>query len=91
MGEAVELIADRSVDHRMAMAVEIRPDRAVAVEVTGAFGIEEIGSRTRDDHERIDLRGAPIPHLREGVPEVLVIEAAEIAGSQGREERGHRG
>jgi hypothetical protein len=25
------------------------------------------------------------------VPEVLVIEAAEIAGSQGREERGHRG
>ena len=77
MGDAVELIPDRRVDQRMPVAVDVGPDRTVAVEVFVAFEIRQDRSAARRDDERIDLGRAPVLHLREGMPEVRLVELAE--------------
>ena len=62
----------------MTVPVQVRPDRAVAVEVVAALCVGQDRPTARDEDERILLRRAPVRHLGERVPEVGVIEPAGL-------------
>ena len=72
VGDAVELVADRLVDQRVAVAVDVAPQRRDAVEIAAPVGVDQlvpsaasiISGSSRD----------PVALLRERVPEVVVIE-----------------
>ena len=72
MGDAVELLADRGVDHRVAVAVDVAPEGGGAVEVALPVDVEEVGALAALDHQRLFL--APALLLGEGVPDVIPIE-----------------
>jgi hypothetical protein len=53
--DAVELIVDRLIDRRVAVAVDVAPQRRDAVDVGIAVGVVEIGSLGSIDDERRGL------------------------------------
>jgi hypothetical protein len=63
MGEAehrrvrhpVELITDSLVDLRMAMAVDVAPERGDAVDVVAAIGVDQLPALRPLDRERLFL------------------------------------
>ena len=57
-------IAQRLIQPRVVVAVNVAPQRADAIEVAPAVGVEEEVAVARRDHQRIPLR-----HLRERVPQ----------------------
>lgn len=73
MGHPVELILDGMVDFGMGVAVDIRPNRRIAIQVAAAFAVLKPSPlATNQDKWRVVLR-APIPHWREGMPKMLFI------------------
>ena len=72
MRNLAQLSLDGRIDLWMAMAVEVRPDRRIAIEVLPPLCISQHGSPALNDHDRLMLQ--PILHLREGMPNVLMIE-----------------
>jgi hypothetical protein len=70
--DPVELCPDRRVDPRVAMPVHVAPQRRDAVDIAAAVGVEEVGALSLADHDRV--LADPVPHLRERVPEVVVIQ-----------------
>ena len=47
MGDPVELVADRRVDPRVAVAVDVAPQRGDAVDVAAAVGVDQVGALGR--------------------------------------------
>ena len=78
MGDAFELFAEGAGDRGMAMAVNIRPDRGIAVEVAAALAVFEHRALAAHEHERMVIRFAPIAHGREGMPEVRLVERLQL-------------
>ena len=72
VGDPVELIADRAVDGRVAVPVDVAPQRRGAVDVAGAVGGDQVGALAALDHERLLLLPAAL--LGERMPEVTVVE-----------------
>jgi hypothetical protein len=76
MGDAVELGADGIVDLGDAVAVDVAPETADAVEIFSAIGINQIHSGGIGDDQ--GWLGEPGFHVGERVPEMLMVEAAKI-------------
>ena len=74
VGDLVELVAHRAVDERVAVAVDVAPERGDAVDVAAPVAVDQVGALGPLDHQRL-LR-APIALLGEGVPEVALVELA---------------
>ena len=72
VGDPVELLAHRRVDPRVAMAVDVAPERGDAVDVAAAVGVDQVGALGPLDHQRLFL--APALLLGERVPEVVAVE-----------------
>src|SRR5206468_11807921 len=70
-----KLALDRRVDLRMIVAVQVRPDRGIRVQVFAAVNIFEHRAIAASDHDRLTLQ--PVAHLGEGMPDVLVIKFRE--------------
>lgn len=83
VGDLAELLDDGSIDDGVGVAVDVGPDGGVAVEVFFAELVAEGAAVARDEHEWNMVRGAPLAHGCEGVPEVLLVEGGEVC------ERGH--
>ena len=82
VGDAVELLLDRGVDVGMAMAVDVAPQRRGAVDVAVAVDVDQVGSLGALDDDGILLH--PSALLREGVPEVLVVELGDVPAHRER-------
>ena len=78
MGDAVELIADGLIDRRAGMAMDIRPDRGIAIQVAMALAVLEHGAFAANENEWVVVRFAPVAHRREGVPEVCFVERLQL-------------
>ena len=72
----VELVADRLVDLRVAMAVDVAPERGDAVDVMAAVGVDQLPALGPLDRQRLFL--APALLLGERMPEVVAIEPRVI-------------
>ena len=70
MRDLIQLLLDRTVERRMAMAMEIDPDGGGPVEILLPFRIDQVGPFSSLDNERLLL--FPFLHLGEGMPEVSV-------------------
>ena len=76
MGDFSELPPDGRVDFWMLMAMEIRPDGRVGVEIFAAMHITQNGAFAFGNHNRLALQ--PVAHLRERMPDELVIKLGEF-------------
>jgi hypothetical protein len=78
MGDAVELIADGMIDRRVGVAVDIRPDRGIAIQVATPLAVLEHGAFASNENEWVVVRFAPVAHRREGMPEVCFVERLQL-------------
>ena len=69
------------VDRRVAMAVDVAPERRDAVEVAAALGVDQVGALAALDHQRLFL--APALLLGERVPDVVAIELRVVGRIEG--------
>jgi hypothetical protein len=77
MGDTVDLLPDRRVDARMAMAVDVAPHAGSAVQVLTAVDVNQPALLGARNDEWLVLG-----HLSEGVPVMVAVPAAEFdAGS----------
>ena len=72
MRDALELLADRGVDRRVGVAVDVAPQRRGAVEVGVAVGVVERAALGPLDDQRVLL--APALLLRERVPQDPLVD-----------------
>ena len=78
MSDLIQLLLDRSVERRMAMAMEVDPDGGGAIQLLLPFRIDQVGPFSFFDNERRLL--LPFLHLGEGVPKVPVIPLNQLSG-----------
>ena len=78
MGDVVELIADGLIDRRVGMAVDIGPDRGIAIQVATAFAVLEHGAFASNENEWMVVRFAPVAHRGERMPEVRLVERLQF-------------
>jgi hypothetical protein len=78
MGHAVELRANRPVDLRHAMPVDVAPQRRHAVEIPPSVGVDQIKPVRIADNGR--LLAAMLPHRRKRVPDMGVIKLSQFIG-----------
>src|SRR5437870_4194701 len=71
--DGIELSPKGCVDVRMIMPVNVRPDRRIPVNVLSALAVTQNGATSFDEHQRLMLWCAPVAHIREGVPNVLLV------------------
>src|SRR5256885_14683801 len=69
----------------MTMPMEIGPDRRVGIEVFPPPRIAQHRPVAFRDHNRFGLQ--PVAHLREGVPDVTMIESGELIHGRGEAPR----
>src|SRR5580704_17889905 len=78
MSNAVELRPDRRVDFGDAMAVDVAPEAGNAVEISIAVAVDEVHPVRIGDDEL--LVGEPLPHMGEGMPDMLAVQFPQLAG-----------
>lgn len=83
MSHFVELRFDGGIDRGMAMAVDVRPNGGVSVDILATLAVPENCASALDEHERVMLWCAPRLHLREGMPKVPFIGGDEQIGIHG--------
>ena len=82
VGDAVELVAHGLVEGRVAVAVDVAPQRRDAVDVGAAVGVDQVGAlRGGDDDRRLLVLPAAL--LGERVPEDAAVEGGELGGIHG--------
>ncbi len=82
VSHVAELFEERGVEFRNPVAVHIRPQARHAVEVPFSRAVDEPTALRAVDDQRLD--GIPLGMLREGVPQVGLIEGGEIFVHAGR-------
>ena len=82
MGDFFQLPLNGGVDHGMVMSVQIRPDRRVCIQVLPVIRIPQQRPFSPHDHDRSARE--PIAHLRERMPDELVIELGELTHDKAR-------
>ena len=75
MRDLPELALNCGIDFGMPVAVKVRPDRGIGIQVLAASDIPQPSALTFDDDD--GLTPEPIAHLGKGMPDVLVIELGE--------------
>src|SRR5205814_2007260 len=73
VGDPVELLADRGIDSRMVVTVDIAPHAAGAVEILAAIDIDETAALGALNNEELVLG-----HLGERVPIVATVPFAKV-------------
>lgn len=68
---------------RVRVTVNIRPYRAVAVEVFTPVAVDEDASAAAGNDNRIMILRAPVAHLREWVPQMLFVRLLQLAATHG--------
>ena len=81
MCESIELRANRRIDFRHAMAVHVAPQTRHAVQISIAVAVDQVHSVGVGDHQRLEF--VPQLHRREWMPDVLLIELAELLRGHG--------
>jgi hypothetical protein len=74
--DPLELVVDGLVDQRVAMPVDVAPQRGDAVDVASSLGADQVGALGPLDHQW--LLATPVELLREWVPEVMVVEVVNL-------------
>ena len=82
MGDPLELVADRAVDQRMAVPVDVAPKRRDSVDVPLSLRVDQVGAVGALDHQR--RLPAPFTLLGEGMPEVAMVEVTDGLGKRVR-------
>ena len=77
VGDAGELIADGPGDSRVPVAVDICPDRGIAVDILAAAAVPENCSIAFDEDDRRMLIRAPCFHLGEGMPAMGLVHGGQ--------------
>lgn len=72
MRDLFELSLDRRVDPGVIVAVQIRPNRRIRVEIFTSANVVQHRTFARDNDHRLALQ--PVAHLGEGMPDKLVIK-----------------
>ena len=72
------LVADGCDHARMGVTVDIRPDGAVAVEILSPLNVDQPAAAPLDQDHRLMPRSAPVPHLREGMPQVALVSINKL-------------
>ena len=80
MRHLLQLLADRAIQDRVAMSVDVGPDGRVAIQVPPAVAVFQPCSLTGNQHQWLVLRRNPISHRREGMPHVGLVELDEGLG-----------
>ena len=75
MRDFPELRVDGGAELSVIMAVQVRPDGGVRVEIFASMNVFEHRSFASHDYNRIGLK--PVTHLRERMPNVLMVEFGE--------------
>jgi hypothetical protein len=75
----------RLVDRRVAMAVNVAPERGDTVQIAAAVGVDQLCPLGGLDHQRLLFHPATL--LRQGMPEVIVIEPGSFMHSPGQHMR----
>jgi hypothetical protein len=76
--DPVELVPDGLVDFRAPVAVQIGPDRGVAIEVLAPIlRLQHCAVPLDDDHRRV-RGGIPVAHLREGMPKIGAVQVGGV-------------
>ena len=88
MRHLIELAFDGGVNFRMPVAMNVRPDRGIAVDVFTTMDVSKDCSLALNEHERFVLRRAPCLHLGEGMPQVLFICGEDVVVFHGAESWG---
>ena len=76
MSDFCKLSLEGGVYFRMPVAVEIRPDGRVGIEITFAANIAQHGAVATGNDNR--LAPLPVAHLRERMPDELAVELGEF-------------
>src|SRR5271168_3563644 len=80
MGDFVQLAGNGRVDLRVAMPMEIGPDRGIGVEIFAAPGVTQHRPATAQDDDGFVLQ--PVEHLGERVPDKGLISFCERLHSE---------
>ncbi len=75
MRDFFQLPRDRGVDGRVVVAVQVGPDRGVGIEIFPAARVLQDRPVAARDDDRFTFQ--PVAHLRERMPEVMVVELGE--------------
>src|SRR5215467_6546590 len=73
MRHAIELPTNGCIDVRMVVAMDIGPDRRIAIDVFAATAIPQNCSMSLDQKERLMPWGAPFPHVGEWMPNKALV------------------
>src|SRR5687768_8599504 len=76
MRNFAELFFNRLIDRRMPVTVEIRPNRGIRVQILPPATVPDRASFPSHNDDR--LFAQPIFHLRERMPDELMVQFAEI-------------
>jgi hypothetical protein len=66
-----ELLANRPIDPRMTVTMQIRPNGRIGIQITPSMLIFELGALPTHDHDGLFF--APVLHLSEWMPYMLMI------------------
>ena len=75
MRDRAQLPADGDIKPWVIVAVKIRPDGRICIQILAAFDIPQHGAAAGGQHDGFPFQ--PVPHLGERVPNVAVIELSE--------------
>ena len=78
MRHLIELAFDGGMNFRMPVAMDVRPDRGISVDVFTTMYVPKDCSLALNKDERFVLRRAPCLHLGEGMPQVSFICGEEV-------------
>ena len=81
MRDLIELVADRGVDRRVTMPMNVTPERTDPIKIAITFDVEEITPLRPIDDKR--LAREPVRQRCEGMPDVVVVPFAESFGVVG--------
>ena len=74
MSYTLQLLVNRAIQGWMIMPMDICPDGRVGIQVTLAVAIFQPRSVPGHQHQRLMGRRDPITHLRERMPDMVLVE-----------------
>ena len=80
MRYAIKLPPDCGIDVRMIVAVNVCPDRRIAVDVLTALAVAQNCTVALDLNQRLISRCAPFGHVSEGMPDEPLVPIDQFVG-----------
>ena len=78
VGDFFQLPAQRGVQVRMTMPVQICPDSGISIQIAFSVGIIKPHTFSPGDEKRSMPGSAPIPHLRKGMPRMGSVPCGQL-------------